>query len=491
VDLPQKDTRRRDNLSSKTVKKVTPKLASMPKPIPKFKPTVNRGATKQMLISTNMASTKEKDETREIKNTVDRLVDHEDLDHNSWEWKHRKYVGVAKNLKGKNYLSPFEYIDIPPIQTTVDGGVVTVRYSTTLHAGTGGGLTVSFGQNFDTNGEVTGNDLIGSPFPYDSSTGNCQWFTYTWQGTPAVVGPVVTDLADGCQNAALSRADLLAELQEFGSAIRFLGAAMTLTPIGPQGTRQGLLWASKTGQGGWGAVPDSTGSLFLTQERVQNKVNYVQGAVATDYVYTTLWPDRVEDMEFKPIDYILNADPEDTKRNSIGTIACGVLGGVAADEYMLDFIVHYQLAPSRSTFQLVKSVATKSNSVVVDEMFNAFKTHCCNHIFPAGDQFNTFVSTVSHEDTALRSMPCFMACKKGKVIGGFCVHEKTSETHKLNSEIGRWVLSTHSVNARSQLAKPVLMTGKSVVSSIGKGIETFANVSRPLLEIASVLADLF
>jgi hypothetical protein len=440
-----------------------------------------RSQTKQKLIVESVHS-KEHNEVKELLGTINKLSKHED-DRPKWDRDHDKYRSAAMGLQGKGYLSPFEHVAISPIQTEVDGGVVSIRFTTTLQAANNGNLTVCFGSTGSKNvatKDVNIIDFQGSVFPFESSDGTCTWLIIA---NSALEGPDIGDLLRDAEDMDLARSEIMTAILKFGSAIRFLGTGMILKPMGPQGTRTGLLWGSTSGRGGWGSVEGSTTSTeFLDQVRVQNTTNYVQGAVATDYVYSTIWPKSVRDIDYLQTNHLLNGDVVMDKYRNFGSNAVGVLGGNPNDEYLFSFIVHYQIAPANSIFQLIKPVAVKCNTLYIDQMFDAFKTHCENHIFPADQEFDTYRSTIGaapgHQN--LSFIKHYKACPKGILSGTDCVHLNIKDSHPAKVSKDAALITT------TQFA-----SAKQILGGISTGIKTVGDIARPLLEVAEIMASLF
>jgi hypothetical protein len=360
-----------------------------------------------------------------------------------------------------------------------------VQYTSQVQANEDGNAFICYGQNVNNSvaGRAKIQGLAGSWFPFESDTaGAAEPLKWLVRGTTGIdnnnkFGAAPEQIIDDTTQ------DLIrSTIQEFGSAVRYLGAGLQLIPTGSQGSRKGYLFSSVSSRGGWNSVAGVT--EYLTHDALQNMPNYVEGAVANEYAYATLFPKAVKDIDYMPSDTITNIDDELTRQNCFGSVAIGVTGGLPEDTFIFRFILHLQVAPSRSIMQLLNPIATRSDPMAIARMFDEFKTHCENHMYPADAVFDTYVSTLDgnkHEMaenmTKIKVLPVKETCHQGTENGkGLCIH-KNGDSHRLKS-------------GAIFMAQPAINMGK-IGKGIMTGIKTVGDVARPLLSVAEALAPLF
>lgn len=466
----------------------------------------SRVEKKQGLIETSFTRTtdKEKGEAKTLVSTLGKLLQHENLQDSLEYRKYKKYSNAAANLAAKGIIAPFEHITVPPIDTAINGGVVTIQYTTTMTADENGSLTIAFAQNVANKNSagvspaaITG--LYGSVFPYVSNNYGTlkpdSWLVRS--NTPDASSP--TDYPSDANMLGThpemvipqsTVTTLLEDMQAFGMQFRYLGSGMRLIPAGSQGTRKGILFASTCGRGGWDNVEDRS-SEFITQTKLSNMPNYIQGPVATQTIYSTLWPKQADDMDYKPSNYLMHGDDELDKENDFGSSVIGVKDGLAHDIYVFRFIIHYQLEPARAMFQLLEPMAVRSNPTVLARIYDEYKTHCENHMVDNESEFDSYAPAlhepfhgsfhVAKEVKQPASCPKMLFEKDG-----YCYHSKTEKSHP--------ILYTKDVGFLSvEKGSPSALTGtaKNVINSVVGGMKTAYQVAKPLIDVAEILAGLF
>jgi hypothetical protein len=463
-----------------------------------------RTEKKQGLIETSFSRTtdKEKGEAKTLVNTLGRLLKHEDLEDSTEYRRYKKYSGVANNLAAKGIIAPFEHITVPPIDTAINGGIVTIQYTTTMTADETGNLTIAFGQSMAhvsssaSAGTITG--LYGSVFPYESNTYGgvdpLRWLvrSNSPDGASSGIYPNDANVMGSYPEMVIPAATvttLLEDMQAFGMQFRYLGSGMRLIPAGPQGTRKGVLFASTCGRGGWDNVEDRA-SAFITQTKLTNMPNYIQGPVATQTIYSTLWPKQLVDMDYKASNYMMHADEELDKQQDFGSSVIGVKGGEPHDIYVFRFIIHYQLEPARAMFQLLEPIAVRCNPTVLAKIYDEYKTHCENHMVDNESEFDTYAPAL-HEPFhgsfhSVKEVSSPVKCPRMLYEqDGNCYHSKT-EFHPIT-------MSKHVGFLSVEKASPSALTGsaKNVINSVVGGMKTAYQVAKPLIDVAEILAGLF